>query len=80
MAASLGLFTETNGDEGERFVTVRKVRRGAAVGSRPALTRATRPQKPPPGQQARMSQAELKELARKARHTHATCVIMLRVS
>ena len=66
MGAALGLYTETNGDEGERFVTVRKARACVErLGMRAGvLTR--RVQRAPVGAAAQLSAAEQKELARTA--------------
>ena len=66
LGAALGLYTETNGDEGERFVTVRKARACVErLGMRAGvLTR--RVQRAPVGAAAQLSAAEQKELARTA--------------
>jgi hypothetical protein len=79
----MGLHSETGGVEGERFVTVRKARRGAARRThvcphapalcvRLACSRRCAPpprarQKPQRGAAQRLSAADVKELSRKAR-------------
>ena len=78
VAATLGLYTETNGEEGERFVTVRKARAartheslrvglaGCTATRTLTLTLTLRLQRAPVGAAAQLSTAELNELARKA--------------